>query len=159
MDFTRALQRMVRRYAGGSAALAARMDMSVTTLSHKASPTYEGQFFSPEEIVQLTDETNDNDSVNKLCEHRGGIFMPMSTALADLTDPELAVVMRETAEFVTAMAKSKTKLSPGGTRTTANELADIEREAAEAIAAIQEAVRRARADHMAAQPAHLRAAA
>lgn len=66
MDFTRALQRMVRRYAGGSAALAARMDMSTTTLSHKASPTYEGQFFSPEEVAQLIDETGDRGYLNTL---------------------------------------------------------------------------------------------
>lgn len=158
MDLTRACQRMVRRYPGGTRALAARMDMSDTTLNHKASPTYSGQFFSPEEVQQLTDETDDNDFLNTFCAHRGGMFMPATEGMDRLTNGELVVVMRETSQFVSALADARSKRSHGGEHITDNELNEIEREAAEAIAAIQESVRRARADNAAAKPAHMRAA-
>lgn len=155
MDSTRALQRMVRNYAGGTEALAALMGMSPTTLRHKASPTYPTQFFSPEEIEQLTDETNDNDYLNGLCAHRGGMFMPMHLGCDALSDQELVVVMREASQFVTALAESRSSHGPAGRNITDNELAEIEREGSEAIAAIQEAIRRARADNASAKPSYL----
>lgn len=155
MDFTRALYRMIRRYPHGSKALAASMDMSPTTLAHKASPTYPTMFFSPEEAMQLTEETDDNDFVNAVCAARGGMFMPVAGGLDGLTDNQLVAVMRECSQFVSALADARGKASPGGKAVTANELAEIEREAAEAIAVIQEGVRRARADHHAAKPAHV----
>jgi hypothetical protein len=158
MDLTRACQRMVRRFSGGTRALAVLMDMSDTTLNHKASPTYPGQFFSPEEVQQLTDETNDNDFLNTFCAHRGGMFMPVAEGKDGLTDGELVVVMRETSQFVSALADSRSKRSPGAEHVTDNELSEIEREAAEAITAIQECVRRARSDNAAAKPAYMRAA-
>jgi hypothetical protein len=142
---------MIRRFPGGSASLAARMGMSPTTLAHKASPTDPRQFFSPEEVMELTEETNDNDFVNAVCAARGGMFMPTAEGLDGLTDDKLVEVMRECSQFVSALADARTKASPGGRNVTANELNEIEREAAEAIAVIQEGVRRARADHQAAK--------
>jgi len=154
MDFTRALQRMVRRFPGGSASLAARMDMSPTTLAHKASPTYPTQFFSPEEAMLLTEETADLDFVNAVCAAAGGMFMPTARPELDaLSNDELVALMRETSHLMTALADARSKAGPGGAAVTANELARIEAEAADAVAAIQECVRRARADRQAAQPA------
>jgi hypothetical protein len=154
---------MVRRYPGGSAALAARMDMSPTTLAHKASPTYEGQFFSPEEVVQLTDETGDNDFLNSLAAHRHCIVLPMPqldhSGMDDVCTEALITCIQQFAEFSGVSAKALSPASPGGRRVTDNEQAELEREAAEAIAAIQEMVLRSRALNQERKPAHLRAAA
>ena len=155
MDYTRALYRMIHRYGPGTKALAACLDMAQNTLAHKASPTYPTMFFSPEEAMQLTEETNDNDFVNTVCAARGGIFMPIPKGLDTLSDGELVVVMRETAHFAAAVADARCSAGAGGASVTANELAEIEKEAADAISAIQECVRRARAEHQAAKPASL----
>ncbi len=158
MDLTRALQRMVRRFPGGTNALAAMLDMSPTTLLHKASPTDARQWFSPEECLSVTEATDDNDFLNALCTARGGMFMPVTADLQGLVDGDLVNVMREASQFIGKLADARSKSSPGGEDITANELAAIEAEGADAIAAIQEAIRRARAEHDSSKPRHLRAA-
>ena len=155
MDITRALQAAVRSYSNGTASLAAAMGLSATTLSHKVSPTYPGQFCSPEELLQVMEVTGNNAPLIALAAARNFALLPIPQGDGTAGSCTTAVVasIREFAEFVTEITADS-----ADDHITANEMIRIEREALDAIAAIQHTVAWAAAKHASAKPAHLQSA-
>lgn len=156
MDITRALQRMVRRYPNGTAAVAAAMGLSETTLNHKVSPTYQTQFCSPEEMLLLSDITGDDDALNVFASARRKLLLDMpdiGAAGEQICTQRLLKAVSEFAEFASETAKSA---QAGGV--TDNARARVEKEAAEAMAAIQHVVAWVAAANLKDKPAQLRVA-
>lgn len=133
MDITIALQRAVRGFEHGSAALAARLDMSVTSLSHKVSPTYPTAHCSPEEVIEIMQVTGDHGPLHAMASALGYVLMPAPTHLSD--DETVVALTRAVKEFGEFIAEAGADLQDG--RISDNELARIEREGAQALASIQ----------------------
>lgn len=148
MDVTLALQRAVRGFAHGTAALAARMRISETSLSHKVSPTYPGAHCSPEEALEIMEATGDHSALHVQAKRLQYVLLPAPAAEASRRGTvALVQAVKEFGELAASAAES---LDDGCI--TANELARLQREAAEAQAAIQELMRVAQAMHRAGVP-------
>lgn len=163
MDITLALQRAVRAYPHGTQALAAAMGMSATTLNHKTSPTYPTQFCSPEEMLQLMEITGDDGALHALAHARHCVLVPLPQRGEAGGDETLTALLldavREFAEATEAVTKAVQEKSAGKREIKANELATIESEGTQAIAAIQQLMAWAARAHEDTKPAHLRAVA
>ena len=157
MDITRALQRLVRNYKGGTESLAEAVYMSGTTLNHKVSPTYPTQWCSPEEMLGLMEQADDDGPLMVMAAARHYVLLPMPQLAGDATDACMARLLdciKEFSEFTQEIAND---LADGKVKD--NELKRIEKEGAEAITAIQRMIARAAAMHESGKPAHLRAVA
>lgn len=144
MDVTLALQRAVRGFPHGTEALAARLRVSVTSLSHKVSPTYPGAHCSPEEVLEIMDITGDDGPLHALAQARGYVLLPAPRVAMEGDSAGLALAHSVQA-FGEFAAESARGLADG--RVTGNELARLQREAADALAAIQALVRLAQRVH------------
>lgn len=142
MDLTRALQRAVRGFALGSEALAASLGISTTSLAHKVSPTYPSAHCSPEETLAICEATGDHGYLHTLCAHLGYVALRAAPSGDEGEMAAMATVVKEFGELVSAAAMG---MADG--QVTGNELASIEREAAEAVAAINGVVAVMRAMH------------
>lgn len=150
MDLTLALQRAVRGFALGTEALAARLRMSVTSLNHKVSPSYPGAHCSPEEACEIMEVTGDHGALHAMAGRLNYVLLPMpatTSAFGDETAQHLAETVREFGEFV---SRAATDLADG--RCTGNELVQLEREGAEAMAAMQRLLALAQRMHLAGRP-------
>ncbi len=154
MDITLALQRAVRGFALGTDALAAHLGISRTSLNHKVSPSYPDAHCSPAELLAIMEATGDHGALHALAGHLGYVVVPSRVPGEPHgeTTQALADSVREFGEFV---ARAATDLADGVC--TGNELVNIEREAAEAMAAIGKLVQRAQQVHDQGKPAALRA--
>lgn len=134
MDMTIALQRAVRGFEHGTAALAARMGLQQTSLYHKVSPTYPTAHCSPEEMLEIMQITGDHGALHALAGHLGYVLLP-APELSDETEGMLALAesIREFGEFASETARG---LADG--RISDNELARIQREGFQALAAIEQ---------------------
>lgn len=151
MDITRALYRAVHAWPLGTDALAAALNMSRTSLLHKVNPAYPGAHPSPEEGLAIMQTTGDHGAHHTQGALLGYIHLPAPSLLttgSDETAAELAASVREFGEFITRAASD---LADG--RCTANELANIEREGGEAMAAMQRLLALAKRMHAAGVPA------
>lgn len=148
MDVTRALQRAVKGWPPGTAALAASMGISSTSLYHKVSPTHPGAHASPEEMLEIMETTGDHGALFLLAERLHYIVLPEPRAEDGMRGTRaLALAVREFGELAARTADS---LDDG--RITGNELARIRAEALEAIAAIHALIRVAEAMYAAGAP-------
>lgn len=138
MDVTIALQRAVRGFPLGSAALAARLGLSVTSLSHKVSPTYPNAHCSPEETLDIMQITGDHGALQAMAAELGYVILPSPELAHQEGDSAqaLAAVVGRFGTFITEVAQD---LADG--RVTDNERGRIEAEAAQAIAAIDALLR------------------
>lgn len=134
MNVTDALYRAAHNYPhGGMDALALRMGISVNSLQHKVSPTYPGAHCSPLELVQICEYTGDHSALTAIAGRLGYVLLPVSQLDGDCEGTrELVATVREFGQFVTEVSQD---LSDG--RVTDTELRRIEKEGAEAMAAIQ----------------------
>lgn len=150
MDITLALQRAVRGFPLGTDALAAHLGISVHSLNHKVSPSYREAHCSPAEMLAIMEATGDHGALHAMAGQLNYVLVPAALrgVQADETAQALAETVREFGEFVSVAAGD---LADGVC--TANELGDIEREATEALAAIQKLVSRAQQVHLQGQPA------
>jgi hypothetical protein len=148
MDLTIALQRAVRGFEHGTAALAARMGLQLTSLYHKVSPTYPTSHCSPEEMLEIMQITGDHGALHALAGHLGYVLLPTPDLAADTPSTlALAESVREFGEFAAESARS---LADG--RISDNELARIEREGAQALGAIEQLLKVAARVHQAGRP-------
>ncbi len=155
MDTTRALKRAVDQYPGGTAALAALMDMSPTTLRHKANPHDSKQFFSPEEALQLQLETGDHGALQVDAAVLGYVLLRNPAALS--TDEAAQLINGTVREFSEFLTECTSTLADG--RVTANELRAVDDELASAIAQMQAMRAHLAGLHQAGKPAAERGAA
>ncbi len=157
MDITRALQAAVRGYPHGTKSLAAALGMQDGTLSHKVSPTYQTQWCSPEEMLRIMEITGDDGPLLALADARNYVLLPRPVLAGDATDECMARMLdciKEFSEFTQEIAADL-----ADDKVKDNELRRIEKEGAEAIAAIHRMMAWAQAKHEAAKPAHLRSVA
>lgn len=149
MDVTLALQRAVKAFPHGSDALAARLRISTTSLLHKVSPTYPGAHCSPEEALAIMEATNDHGALHAMAGQLGYVLLPMpgGEEAGGQIATHLATTVREFGEFVAEAARDL-----GEGKCTTNELARVEREGAEALAAIQQLLSLAQQLHAAGRP-------
>lgn len=138
MDVTIALQRAVRGFPLGSAALAARLGVSVTSLSHKVSPTYPGAHCSPEETLDIMQITGDHGALQSMAAELGYVMLP-APELAHQQGDSVQALAAVVGNFGSFIAEAARDLADG--RVTDNERGRIEAEAAQAIAAIDALLR------------------
>lgn len=133
MDVTLALQRAVRGFPHGTAALATRMGMSQTSLLHKVSPTYPGAHCSPDEMLEIMEATGDDGPLEAMAASRGKLLVAAPSLGDDGGEASrvLAATVREFGAFVGEVAGD---LADGVI--TRTELDRIEREGALALASI-----------------------
>lgn len=134
MDITIALQRAVRSFEHGTPALAARLGISQTSLLHKVSPTYPTAHCSPEEAVEIMQVTGDHGALHAMAGPLGYVLLP-APALHGQGESASALA-RTVAEFGEFAVATASALADG--RVSDNERARIEREASEALAAIEQ---------------------
>lgn len=133
MDKTNAFKRLIDQFPLGTAALAAAMVMSPTTLRHKANPLDSRQSFSPEEGIRLQQLAREYGPLHVEAEALG--FMVLARP-AELTSDEAAQLLNSTVrEFGQYLTEATTALADN--RITANELARVDDECLSAIAALQ----------------------
>lgn len=134
MDKTRAFHQLVHSYPLGTAALAAAMGMSATTLLHKANPADVRQFFSPEEGLRLQEVCGSVAPAVVECERLGLLtFKRPSAQVEPMCARQVNKTVQEFSEF---LAKATEALADGAV--TANELAHAQAECLDAIGAIQD---------------------
>lgn len=133
MDITIALQRAVKQWPHGTAALAARMGLGVSSLLHKVSPTYPTAHASPEEAVEIMEVTGDHGALHAMAARLGYVLLP--TPAVDVTHAPIAALADSVREFGEFVAEASTALADG--RVSDNERRRIESEGAQALAAIE----------------------
>ena len=133
MDITIALQRAVRSFPLGTAALAARLEINATSLAHKVSPTYPTAHCSPEEAVEIMEVTGDHGGLHAMAARLGYVLIPAPGV--DGGHESLQALAATVAEFGQMCAEVATGLADG--RVTDTERGRIEQEAAETLAAIE----------------------
>jgi DNA-binding transcriptional regulator YdaS (Cro superfamily) len=134
MDITLALQRAVRAFPHGTNALAARLGISPTSLSHKVSTTYPAAHCSPEEVLEIMQATGDVGALQAMADALGFVLIPLPKHDAH-GDEAMATMMKTVKEFGDFVSEASNDLADG--RISDNELARVEREGAEALGAIQ----------------------
>jgi hypothetical protein len=133
MDITIALQRAVRAFPLGSAALAARLGISPTSLAHKVSPTYPAAHASVEEACEIMEITNDHAALHAMAARLGYVLLPApGAAVSQESLQAMAATVREFGEFCFEVAGS---VADG--HVTDNERARVEAEAADTLGAIE----------------------
>jgi len=141
MDITLALQSAVRGCSLGTAAVAAAMGMRSTTLCHKVSPTYDAQFCSPEEMLRIMEITGNDAPLVALADARNYALVPLphrgEEGGEEVCTRLMLSAVKEFAHVAEAVTASVDPAGPGGVVIKDSELARIEQEGAEAIAAIQ----------------------
>lgn len=134
MDITIALQRAVRAFEHGTPALAARLGISQSSLLHKVSPTYPTAHCSPEEVVEIMQVTGDHGALHAMAGALGYVLLPGPSL--ELQGESALALARTVAEFGEFAVVTANALADG--QVSDNERARIEREAAQALAAIQQ---------------------
>lgn len=154
MHITDALYRAAHNYPhGGIEALATRMGISPSSLAHKVSPTYPTAHCSPGEMAQIMELTGDHSALQALADRLGYLLVPLPQGEAGAGfAQELATTVHEFGQFI---AEASQDLADG--RVTDTELRRIEREGAQALAAIQQLMALAGRINLEAKPAALRA--
>lgn len=155
MHITDALYRAAHNYQhGGIEALATRMGISASSLAHKVSPTYPGAHCSPGEMAQIMEFTGDHAALNALAARLGYLLLhvPQDDEAGGCMH-ELASTVREFGEFI---AEVSGDVADG--KVTDTELRRIEREGAQALAAMQQLIALAGRMNADAKPTHLRVA-
>jgi len=139
-----ALYHAVHDYEGGVDALAVRMgELSALTLYSMANPRDESHDWSLRRFRQALAMTGDKRPLHALCEENGGVFLPVATSGADLPEA-LRQVATLAAEFGDVARAAQDALRDG--RVSQRELANIETQVFELIAAAAALGQRFRAD-------------
>lgn len=151
MDITRALYKAVHDFPAGTDALAAALKMNRSSLWHKVNPHYLTAHCSPEEMALICEVTGDSGALFAIADRLGFICVPMRQLEDQATHDRLVSTVHEFSEFLTA---SSAGFADG--QISDNELDKIEREALDAIQAINDLAAKARAINQAGKPAELR---
>jgi hypothetical protein len=132
---------------GGIAALAPRMGKSVHTLRHElaGAPGHKLGLMDAVLMAQMLGSPRLADAV--ACE-AGGMFVPLAFDAAGEPIADIADAMRELSELTAALGQSYRD-----DKISANELANIETQAADVIAVLHRIVGAAKAAHAKSQPA------
>lgn len=144
---------LVHDYPGGSLSLAPRLGKSPSTLSHEVVASG-GAKLGLVDAVKLSALTGDNRILNTFATLCGCVVLPMPASVHGDTFAGLAASAREFGEFVASVAES----AADGV-ITANELARVDRELTEMLAASQQLRATLAAMHEAGKPVTLRRAA
>lgn len=144
---------LVHDYPGGSLSLAPRIGKSPSTLSHEVVASG-GAKLGLVDALKLSHLTGDLRILNTFAAACGCVVLPMPESAVGDTFQELAAAAREFGEFIGAVAESA---ADGAI--TANELARVDRELTEMLAASQHLRATLAAMHEAAKPVTLRRAA
>lgn len=144
----------VHDHPGGAAALAGRMNKHPGTLCHELTATGTAKL-GLVDALKLSHLTGSRAILNAFATELGCLVLPLPAHQAGVdTFMQVADTAREFAEFITSVA---TAASDG--KISANELAQVDRELGEMIAAAQDVRATLAAMHEAGKPAHLRRAA
>ena len=139
---------------GGAAALAVRLGKNPGSFCHELTHTGSAKL-GLVDAVKLTLLTGDRRILNAYAAECGCLVVLMPEHAAGIDSfAQLADDIREFGEFVASVADA---VRDG--RVTANELARVQREGADVIAATQDVCARVAQIHEAGKPAHLRKAA
>lgn len=149
-----AARNVAEDYPGGARALAARIDKNATSFAHELAETGTAKL-GLATAVKMTARTRDLRILNAFAADAGCMVLPLPEALAvegDHALQQLATLAREFADVVSSV----TDAVADGT-ISANELARVERQYGELIAAGQAMLATLHAQHEAGRPGALRA--
>lgn len=141
-------------YPGGASALAHRIGKNATTFLHELRQTGSAKL-GLADSVRASTRSGDPRILNAFAAEMGFMTIPLPEALmveGDITMMDLGRVAKEFGDVVQEVGAS---CSDG--EVNANELARIERQWGELLAAGQQMIMHIRAKHEAAKPGHLRA--
>ncbi len=141
-------------YPGGVAALAARMGKHQGTICHELTGTGTAKL-GLVDALKLSHLTGSRSILNAFASELGCVVLPLPAHHAGIdTFRQIADTAREFGEFITSVADAA-----GDGEVSANELARVDRELGELVAAAQE-IRATLADlHESGKPSHSRRAA
>ena len=159
MNVTGLLYAAVRGFRGpaaddsnGATGLAPFMDMSATSLSHKVSPAYTNSHCSPEEVVQICKLTGDAGAVRAMALELGYALLPIAPVGEGPGGSQfmagLAASIKEFGEFIT---ESSSRAASNGI--SDNDMARIDREFSEHMAASAHLYSLIRQQHRDSRPA------
>jgi len=149
MNITDAATATVDDYPGGASALATRVPMGASTLSHEASGTHGAKLGArtAARLVRLTGDVRILQAFTRECGFHG-IFIPLIPD--DLHEDAVEHVTRMVKELSDVATKFGQALGDG--RVSLNERDDFMREAGELMAAVQRACEYVEAKHAASKP-------
>lgn len=146
MSVLDAVYHTVHAYPGGAPALAARMQtrdkfgdlipMSANTLQHKVDPNCHTHKASVEEARDIMVLSQDFRILYALAANTNHVAIRVSADCSGITIEKVGVAAKEFGDLVEAVTKAGSKSSAKGSCVTPNEMAKIEREAAELIGAL-----------------------
>lgn len=144
----------VHDFPGGASALAGRMNKHPGTLCHELTATGSAKL-GLVDAAKISHLTGTRAILNAFATELGCLVLPLPAHQAGVdTFMQVADTAREFAEFISSVAAAA---SDG--KISANELANVDRELAQMVAAAQEIRATLAAMHEAGKPAHLRRAA
>lgn len=128
-----AIHHAVGKYPGGAGTLSILMEISASSLSHKANPLYPGAHCSPRELINLMTFTGDKGPLRAMAAELGEVCIPLPNL--DEVDPDAGVALaRKVQEFGELLTTATTGMADGKIKD--NELALISSKALDAVAAI-----------------------
>lgn len=145
---------VVHDHPGGAAALAPRLHKSPGTLCHELTASGSAKL-GLVDALKISHLTGSRSIVNAFAAELGCLVLPLPAHQAGVdTFAQLADTAREFSEFIASVASAA-----ADGQVSANELARVDRELSEMIAAAQEIRATLASIHEAGKPAHIRRAA
>jgi hypothetical protein len=155
-DVLTAIADTAKFFAGGARALAALMrtrdrdtgelvPMNANTFAHKVNPRCHSHNVTIEEGVEMMVRSRDYRILYAQAAATGHVAIRLDMDGTGATFERVGVMAKEFSDVVAAVSEAQSKSGKGGTRVTPNEMAQIEREAADLIGALNGLVANMRA--------------
>lgn len=137
MDVLTAAFQLIHAYPGGAVALAPVLGKNPATLSHEVNPNYPTAKFGLDDAVKLSVWTCDRRIASAFASQVGCMLLPLPQG--DETGTTLEDVAAMAREFADLAAEVSKAVADG--KVSANELARVQREAAELVGRVETTVK------------------
>ena len=159
MNMTPHLYRAAHNYPPGMVELAKALDapdepVSDSSLQKKVNPRYPGAHCSPEQALRIMELTGDHGMLFAQCQRLGYVAMALPQLADGVNAPAVESMTATIREFSEFMAELSADLVDN--KVNDNELARIQKEGREAIAALQQLIALAEQINERARPASMR---
>lgn len=136
MSVMDAAYQTAKNYPGGAGRLAERMGLNPTTFRHQVSPSNKDNKLGLEDAVDMQAMSGDKRITQAMCAALGGVFIEVDSNESGSSLKDVSKMISEFSESINEMQKA----SADGV-VTPNEMAKCEKEAADLLAATNNALR------------------
>lgn len=91
---------------GGIPALAARLNVNATVLSHKLNPNNNTHHLSVADLMNIMTLTNDHSAMHAMCLELGYLAIPMQSCSIETTTQAVTGTVKEFAQFLQTVTKA-----------------------------------------------------